>query len=184
MDSNLRRDAANIGLVNFLEEIVMSKVPVLLTLKTDALAFKQEVLMPRVFGNTLVMVSFTFLLACSSTQVFKGQSPRGPASGEPEEIILDSDGAIFWDDGAAPKFKDPKYSVQSWDTTVAAYLIDPNYITESKDVSIRVRTKFDRKYGSVEETNGPVNARVMTRMNTNRFFNILEESFGVKPVSP
>ena len=77
-----------------------------------------------------------------------------------------------------PKFNDPKYVVQSWDTTVAAYLIDPDYITGSTELALRIVTDFGSRYGAVEIVpDRAPNVRVMTRMDTERFFSILQSAF-------
>lgn len=76
-----------------------------------------------------------------------------------------------------PKFYDPNYQVQSWDTLVSAFLIDPNYITDSDHLGLRVVLTPNEYYGSVrQDKSAPSKIQVMTKMNTDRFFEILKMS--------
>lgn len=74
-----------------------------------------------------------------------------------------------------PKFSDPNYKVQSWDTLVSAFLIDPSYITDSDNLGLRVVLTPNEYYGSVQQDKSALSKiQVMTKMNTDRFFEILK----------
>ena len=77
-----------------------------------------------------------------------------------------------------PEFKNPKFQLQAWDTTVAAYLIDPSYVTESRDLALRVVEDLGPRYGSIRKSGGTQMIRVMTKMDTGRFFSILKRNLG------
>jgi inosine-uridine nucleoside N-ribohydrolase len=51
----------------------------------------------RIFIFTLAVVA----VACTATPIQRGSAQNGSSFSTPEQIIVDSDGAVFWDDGAS-----------------------------------------------------------------------------------